>query len=275
MSSASESQVSPLAASNVAAWTNGSFVAEYSRRELRPVEVLLMVRYRDHFAGRVLELGCGAGRITGYLAALAREVHALDVSPVMVRECRRRCPTAHVELGDARDLSAFEEESLDLVVAGCNLLDVFSDRERREVLRSIRRLLVPGGLLIMSSHNRAYLPRVRRPWQVGLREAMHGDLRAAARCARDIAWAPVRIRRHLRLRGLEQDTPAYAIVSDGAHRFKLVHYFTWHEDQRRQFAEEGFEPLLAADLGGRQLSSSYMAPDCPEIHYVARNSALA
>jgi hypothetical protein len=80
------SEQSPLSAVgrlNLDTWTRGEFVGAYANRTLRPVEVLLMVRLREHFCGRVLELGCGPGRITGYLVALAQEAWGLDP--------RRRC----------------------------------------------------------------------------------------------------------------------------------------------------------------------------------------
>ena len=49
-------------------WGRKGLVQAYATRELRPVEVLLLVRYQAALSGRVLELGCGAGRLTGYLS---------------------------------------------------------------------------------------------------------------------------------------------------------------------------------------------------------------
>lgn len=66
---------SAVGAANQATWSQGAFVSAYANRNLRPVEVLLLVRLRENLSGAVLELGCGAGRIAGYLVALAREFH--------------------------------------------------------------------------------------------------------------------------------------------------------------------------------------------------------
>jgi SAM-dependent methyltransferase len=261
---------SAVAAANLARWGRGDLVREYANRSLRPVEVLLLVRQRDQLSGAVLELGCGAGRIGGYLVALAREFHGIDLSPEMIAESRRRYPDGDFAEGDVRDLSRFADGSLDAVVAGCNLLDVFDDRERREMLREIRRVLAPAGVLIMSSHNRAYLARVRRPWHIRVAGLRQGRPRAAVEFVADVLRAPRRIRRHHRLRSLEQPSADFALVSDGAHEFSLVHYFTEPTAQFRQFREEGLEPELAADLDGRPITHGADAPDCPEIHYVAR-----
>lgn len=251
-----------LAQTNNAVWERGSFLDSYAHRTLNPVEVLMLVRYREDFSGRVLELGCGAGRITGYLVEIAAEATGLDLSERMVQECRRRYPRGTFVQGDLRDLSAFGDGSLDAVLAGNNVVDVFSDEERRAVLREIRRVLKPGALLVMSSHNRAYLPRVPGPMQV-----RRGN---PARLLKDVARVPRNVRRHRALAPLEQDRPEYAIVSDGSHGFTLAHYYVLPADQVRQLEQEGFTVLGCADLDGRTLTEGETAPDCSEIHYVAR-----
>jgi SAM-dependent methyltransferase len=254
--------VSSVADVNITTWARGGFLGSYGGRELRPVEVLLLLRYHEHASGRVVELGCGGGRIAGYLVDIAQEAYGIDISADMVEACRQRYPAGHFSQGDIRDLSQFEDGSLDLVVAGCNLLDIFGDAERRESLREIRRVLVDGGLLLMSSHNRAYLPHVRRPTHIRRSDPL--------RLAFDLFNAPRRMVRHRRLRSFEREEADYSIVSDGAHEFSLVHYFTFPDAQFRQFEQEGFEPLLSADLDGRPVDKDHQAPDCSEIYYVAR-----
>src|SRR5437868_1444323 len=86
-------------------WGDGVHVSAFASRELRPVEVTLLVRYRDELRGRVLELGCGAGRLTGYVVDLAETAVGLDVSPAMVDYCRAHYPEGRFEVGDLRDLS--------------------------------------------------------------------------------------------------------------------------------------------------------------------------
>jgi SAM-dependent methyltransferase len=247
---------------NRSVWAEGRFVKEYAHRQLRPVEVVLLVRHREDFAGRVLELGCGAGRIAGYLVELSEEAHGIDISSEMIAECRRRYPAGHFIEGDIRDLSQFEDGALDAVVAGFNILDIFGDEERREALGEIRRVLRDGGLYVMSSHNRAYLPQVRGPAHVRTADPM--------RFAADLVRAPRRIRRHRRLVTLERNERDYAIVSDGAHEYSLVHYFITPEAQFRQLEQQGFSPLICADLNGRTLGPAETAPNCAELHYVAR-----
>jgi SAM-dependent methyltransferase len=247
---------------NRGSWARGRFVREYAHRVLRPVEVVLLVRYREDLSGRVLELGCGAGRITGYLVQLAREAYGIDLQPQMLAECRRRYPRGTFIQGDIRDLSRFEPGSLDAVIAGCNTLDIFSDEERRTMLREIRGVLRDGGLFVMSAHNRAYLPHVRGPAEIRTSDPL--------RFAWDLARAPRNLRRHRRLVALERDEREYAIVSDGAHGYSLVHYFITPPAQFRQLEEAGFEPISCSDLDGNVLASGDEAPHTVELHYAAR-----
>ncbi len=251
-----------LGETNNAVWRRGSFLASYAHRTLNPVEVLMLVRHRQDFCGRVLELGCGAGRITGYLVDIAAEATGLDLSSRMVEECRRRYPRGTFVQGDLRDLSRFTDGGFDAVLAGNNVIDVFSDTDRRAALREIRRVLKPEALFVMSSHNRAYLPHVARPTQVG------GG--APVRLALDLLRVPRNVVRHRRLAALEENHSDYAIVSDGSHGFTLAHYYVMPADQIRQLEQEGFTVLGCADLDGRMLEAGDTAPTCSEIHYFAR-----
>src|SRR5579862_2063902 len=65
---------------------------------------------------RVLEIGCGAGRVTKALAKLFGEVHAVDVSGEMVRqatEALRGNPNALVYQNNGKDLTVVPEREFD------------------------------------------------------------------------------------------------------------------------------------------------------------------
>src|SRR5690348_8742355 len=57
---------------------------------------------------RVLEIGCGAGRVTRAFAGFFGEVYAVDISREMVRQARRAVadlPNAHVFRNNGKDLA--------------------------------------------------------------------------------------------------------------------------------------------------------------------------
>ncbi len=247
---------------NAGVWEHGDFVDLYTTRELRPAEAILLERYREALSGRVLELGCGAGRLTGHLSELTRELHGLDISPAMVEHCRRAYPDVAFTVGDLRDLSGFASDSLDAVLAPFNVIDVLGDGERRRVIGEIRRTLVGEGLLIVSSHNLAYAPAIARPTRV------------EGRKPRVIAWnlrqIPRRMRNRRRLAPLQRRERDYAVLVDEAHDFSLLHYYISRDAQERQFSEEGFELLECLALSGEPVAAGETCAACPELYYVAR-----
>src|SRR5215471_12579445 len=65
---------------------------------------------------RVLEIGCGAGRVTRALAKVFGEVHAVDISGEMVRLARQSLagfPGAHVYQNNGSDLRVVPEQQFD------------------------------------------------------------------------------------------------------------------------------------------------------------------
>ena len=62
---------------------------------------------KDPKSMRVLEIGCGAGRVTRALAEFFGEVYAVDISRHMVRQARQAVaafPNAHIFRNNGRDL---------------------------------------------------------------------------------------------------------------------------------------------------------------------------
>lgn len=118
-----------------------------------PAEHELFTRWVLHGA-RILDLGVGTGRTCQTLSEHAREYVGIDVSRPMVDEAIRQFPTGRFQVGDATDLSAFDDASFDVVVFSYNGLDYLYPLERRDAaLREIHRVLRPGGVFISSTHN--------------------------------------------------------------------------------------------------------------------------
>jgi SAM-dependent methyltransferase len=250
-------------------WSGVDLVDAYSGDELRPVEALLLDRHREALSGRVLELGVGAGRITRHLCAIGGEVHGIDVSAAMVGQSRANCPQAIIARGDLRDLGAYESEFFDVLLAPFNVLDVLDHEDRERALAGFARVLVPGGLLILSSHNRAHAPFVVGPAKQLLVHLRARRLRSAAG---GVVRLPRRVANRRRLRPMERGLPEYAIVNDSAHDYSILHYYIARDEQERQLAEHGFELIEALDLEGATVEPGAQASSTPELHYVARSS---
>ena len=70
-----------------------------------PFETWLLDRVAAHAdGGPVVEVGCGPGHVTAYLAEAGADAFGIDLSPAMVDEARRRFPEGSYEVGDLRSL---------------------------------------------------------------------------------------------------------------------------------------------------------------------------
>ncbi|HTR38757.1 MAG TPA: methyltransferase domain-containing protein [Bryobacteraceae bacterium] len=98
---------------------------------------------------RVLEIGCGAGRVTRALAKTFGEVHAVDVSGEMVRQAAaalKRYPNAFVYQNNGMDLAVVPDVEFDFAFSSI----VFQHIPSREIIENyvseVQRLLRPGAL---------------------------------------------------------------------------------------------------------------------------------
>jgi SAM-dependent methyltransferase len=261
---------SPQEQNNADLWRSAGPRAVWANRVLRPVEVMLLVRYREALSGRVLELGCGAGRLLGYFVALGAETHGIDISPAMVEYCRRTYPAADVRVGDLSDVAAaWDRPPLNVVFPSYNVIDVLDDSERRRVLSELKDLLAPDGLLIFSTHNLDAVGRdsgTRQSRAELVREVLYSP---PSRLVGAVRKLPERRRNRRRLGPLEQHHGTYAILNDVAENYGVLHYYIRRDDQERQLRELGYELIECLDLEGERVAPG-QASASSELHFVAR-----
>ena len=101
--------------------------------------------------GRVLELGCGTGRVAIRLARDGVELVGLDLSGAMLAVAREKS----AGIGNLRwvegDMRAFElGETFHLVIVpGHGFQNLLTAEDQQACLESVRRHLAPGGLLVV------------------------------------------------------------------------------------------------------------------------------
>lgn len=99
---------------------------------------------------RVLDYGCGYGRVTARLAEAGyHQAAGLDISPRMIERGRRQHPGLDLRVIEALP-TPFEEQSFDAVVLLAVLTCLPGDQGQEEVAAEAARLLGPGGVLYVA-----------------------------------------------------------------------------------------------------------------------------
>lgn len=118
-----------------------------------PFESWLLDRVAAHAdGGPVVEVGCGPGHVTAYLADAGADATGIDLSPAMVEEARRRYPNGSYEVGDLRRLiRPTTAPGWSAVLAWYSLIH-FAHAELAAAVEALVRPLTPDGRLVLALH---------------------------------------------------------------------------------------------------------------------------
>jgi SAM-dependent methyltransferase len=135
--------------------------------QVGPDDVPFYLEHAARLAGgpeghsRILELGCGTGRVTLPLARAGHDVTALDLSPAMLEqfECKLGQEPAAVQQriaaqqGDMRSFSITDDggqpQGFDLIIAPFRAFQhLLEPTDQRAMLERVRTHLAPGGVYI-------------------------------------------------------------------------------------------------------------------------------
>ena len=130
---------------------------EYVRRiagelEHKPFDRQVLDRFAERVRddGEACEVGCGPGHVAAYLHSRGVRICGVDLSPAMVERARRLNPAINFRQGNMMALDA-ADQSWTGIVAFYSIIHI----PRADVvsaLRELRRVLRPGGLLLLSFH---------------------------------------------------------------------------------------------------------------------------
>ena len=101
---------------------------------------------------RILDAGCGPGRLCGYLHERGHTVVGVDVDPVLIAAAEEDHPGPTFLVGDLAELdlpARGVEADFDVIVSAGNVMGFLAPSTRVEVLRRIAAHLAPSGRAII------------------------------------------------------------------------------------------------------------------------------
>ena len=114
---------------------------------VHPDDLRLIEENLGRLTGPVLDLGCGPGHLTGFLASRCPDVTGIDLVPEFVAHARRTSPAARFEVRSLTDLDR-PDGSVAGTLAWYSLIHL-DPGQVDGVLAEIRRITAPGGALVV------------------------------------------------------------------------------------------------------------------------------
>ena len=96
---------------------------------------------------RVLDAGCGPGRIGGHLGRAGHDVVGVDVDPVLIAAAEEDHPGPRWLVGDLAELDL--PDRFDAIVCAGNVMAFAAPDTRVEILRRMRAHLAPDGRAVI------------------------------------------------------------------------------------------------------------------------------
>ncbi|MBD2177424.1 class I SAM-dependent methyltransferase [Pseudanabaena sp. FACHB-1998] len=211
--------------------------------QLQPAEQTILNLFRNEWSRiKMLDIGVGGGRTTQHFSEIVQEYMGIDYAQEMITACQKRFPAStqlssrsrKFELGDARNMSQFANNSFDFILFSFNGLDTLSHLERLQVFQEISRIGKSGGYFFFSSHSLQGLEREFNwlnqisfnPLTTYVNLVMLGLLRF--------------FNRSISLKRIKSTN--YEIIQDESHNFRLKQYYIRPQEQLNQL-EAAFDNI--------------------------------
>jgi SAM-dependent methyltransferase len=132
-------------------WTDDDFFRSGERTVAEEIltDMTNICQGKDPGEMRVLEIGCGAGRVTRALAGCFGEVYGVDISGEMIRQATAALadrPNAHVRQNNGKDLAVLGDLVFDFAFSSIVFQHIPSREIVENYVQEVHRLLRPGGL---------------------------------------------------------------------------------------------------------------------------------
>ncbi len=191
------------------------FARVIRRRKLYAFEMLR--KLPDLQPGKALDVGFGSGVYIEELLKMGFECSGTDIAPEMIETIKKRlngnasAGKVHLLIGDVEHLP-FKDAEFDLVLCIGVLGYLLSDEK---ALRELKRVVRPGGYLLINLTNTYSLSDIDYVWRKKLRSLLRGNSNAAP----------------------EDDHPDYAVPSPWMMKNRKFHFKSYNVWKYRRLVE--------------------------------------
>ena len=120
---------------------------------------------------RILDFGCGCGRVLRHLDPEQASIHGVDWNRRVVRWCRKHLPAVQFEVGGLEPPLAFGGDLRFRMIYAFSVFTHLPDSVQRAWLRELASRLEPGGILVLSTHGQGFVDQLsddeRRDYAAG------------------------------------------------------------------------------------------------------------
>ena len=238
---------------------------------IQEAERLLAELPKDQLAGMaMLDVAVGGGRTALVFSKLVKSYVGIDYSEGMIDICNRRF---NVDTGkgpvsfavvDMRSLDIFAARSFDIVLISNNAISALAHEDRLATFSEVRRVCKPGAYFLFSAHNIQWAYRAfsfYRQLSIFHPKISYWNL---------LKWHE--LRSHNRLETIKKIASLpNAIINDGAHEWRLQHYYIKPREQIKQL-ESYFKEICVLSKYGQKISGMDQLDTIqdPYLYYLCR-----
>lgn len=97
---------------------------------------------------KILDAGCGQGRVGGYLSKQGHDVLGTDLDPILIGYAQQDFPEARWIVGDLSE-DPIPEDNFDLIVSAGNVMGFLARDGQTPALENLHRALAPNGRAVI------------------------------------------------------------------------------------------------------------------------------
>lgn len=236
-----------------------------NQSELQKAEIKIFEKYGQKISGKnVLDIGCGTGRTTRFLASHTSDIIGIDYSERMIAAASKLNPDIDYRVCDVRDLSPLSQYHFDFILYSFNGLDYLDHIDRIKALKNIHKVLKNDGVFAFSSHNINGFNHSSTP-------ILKFELNIFKQI-KNFGKFFIEIFYYLRFHKKKIVTDDYSILNDDGNFFSLLTYYIDRKKLIEQLKNCGFEVLETYDQYGNNLNQDSNDEYSNWIYYVAKKS---